>query len=94
MFLGQLQGILGILTANFQLSVESWRSVGSSLFAKPPSKQNPSRNNNMDLTEIVTNTTTSLIDYQTIVDLDQGLINQDHWIINIFEYGTWLMGKI
>ena len=57
---------------------------------------NPSRNNNMDLTEIVTNTTLidDLIDSQTIVDLDQGLINQDHWIINIFEYGTWLMGKI
>ena len=48
----------------------------------------------MDLTEIVTNTTTSLLDTQTIVDLDQGLINQDHWIINIFEYGTWLMGKM
>ena len=49
----------------------------------------------MDLTEIVTNTTLidDLINSQTIVDLDQGLINQDHWIINIFEYGTWLIGK-
>ena len=91
MFLGQLQGIPGRLTANFQLSVGGQSSHLSS--QNLPSKTQD-RNNNMDLTEIVTNTTTSLIDYQTIVDLDQGLINQDHWIINIFEYGTWLMGKI
>ena len=44
--------------------------------------------------DLLTNTTTSLIETQTIVDLDQGLINLDHWIVNIFEYGTWLAGKM
>ena len=44
--------------------------------------------------DLLTNTTTSLIETQTIVDLDQGLINLDHWIMNIFEYGTWLVGKM